>query len=77
MALPQFRAVSTLLGHLKTAGAYHSIVFRKYGHRYLAEFQYRFNRRFNFGVMLRRLVIAVSGSIASPLRAIRAAEICT
>ena len=47
--LPQFKAVNTLLGNLKTAisGTYHAFDFAKYAHRYLAEFQYRFNRRFN------------------------------
>ena len=47
--LPQFRAVNTLLGNLKTAlsGTYHAFDFRKYAHRYLAEVQYRFNRRFD------------------------------
>ena len=45
---PKFRAVNTILGNLKTAlrGAYKAFDFNKYGHRYLAEFQYRFNRRF-------------------------------
>jgi hypothetical protein len=38
-----------LLANLKTAitGTYHAFGFAKYAHRYLAEFQYRFNRRFN------------------------------
>jgi len=45
--LPQFKAVNTLLGNLKTAisGSYHAFAFAKYAHRYLAEFQYRFNMR--------------------------------
>ena len=47
--LPQFKAVNTLLRNLKTAigGTYHAFDFVKYAHRYHAEFQYRFNRRFN------------------------------
>jgi hypothetical protein len=46
---PQFRWVNTLLGNLKTAitGTYHAIKFPKYAQRYLAEAQYRFNRRFD------------------------------
>jgi hypothetical protein len=77
VALPQFRAVNTLLGNLKTAltGTYHSIDFRKYGQRYLAEFQYRFNRRFHLGAILRRLAIAAVRSKPCPLHAIRAAEV--
>ena len=47
--LPQFKAVNTFLGNLKRAlgGTYHAFDFAKYAHRYLAEAQYRFNRRFN------------------------------
>jgi transposase-like protein len=44
-AYARFNAVSTAQSNLKTAisGTYHSINFAKYAHRYLAEFQYRFN----------------------------------
>ena len=54
---PKFQAVSTTLGNLKTpmTGAYHAIVFRKYGYRHLAGFQYRFNLRFHLLALLRRL----------------------
>jgi hypothetical protein len=47
--LPQFKAVNTFLGNLKRAlgGTYHAFDFTKYAHRYLAEAQSRFNRRFN------------------------------
>ena len=60
-ALPQFATVNTFLGSLKTAmtGAHHAIDFKKYGHRYFAAFQYRFDRRFNPSIVLKRLVIAV------------------
>jgi hypothetical protein len=56
--LPQFQAVNTVLSNLKTAmaGTYHAIDFAKYAHRYLAEVQYRFNRRFDLSTILRRLV---------------------
>ena len=59
--LPQFKAVNTLLGNLKTAirGTYHAFGFAKYAHRYLAEFQYRFNRRFNMRTILARLLHAL------------------
>ena len=52
--LPQFKAGNTLLGNLKTAlaGTYHAFDFAKYAHRYLAEVQYRFNRRFNLASIL-------------------------
>ena len=60
--LAQFKAVSTLLGNLKTAltGTYHAFDFAKYAHRYLAEAQYRFNRRFNLASILARLLRAAS-----------------
>jgi hypothetical protein len=71
--LEQFRAVNTLLGNLKTAfsGTYHSFDFVKYGHRYLAEFQYRFNRRFDLSVILPRLLRASSVTSPHPERLIR------
>lgn len=42
--MPCFIWINTLLGNLKTAlaGTYHAFNFRKYAHRYLAEYQYRF-----------------------------------
>lgn len=62
VALPAFRWVNTLLGNLKTAfsGTYHALDFRKYGHRYLAEYQYRFNRRHDLKAILPRLLRAVA-----------------
>lgn len=58
MQLRQFKAVNTLLGNLKTAvtGTYHAFDFAKYAHRYLAEFQFRFNRRFEMKAILPRLL---------------------
>jgi ISXO2-like transposase domain/Transposase zinc-ribbon domain len=52
--------INTILGNLKTAisGTYHAFDFEKYAGRYLAEFQYRFNSRFNLRSMLPRLVWA-------------------
>ena len=45
---PEFRWVNTILGNIKNAlcGTYHA-VRPKYAQRYLAEFEYRFNRRFD------------------------------
>lgn len=75
--LPQFAAVNTLLGNLKTgiAGTYHAFDFTKYAHRYLAEFQYRFNRRFDMATMLPRLLVALAQAPASPERTLRLAEV--
>ena len=73
-----FRAVNIVLGNLKTAisGAYHAFDFRKYADRYLAEVQYRFNRRFDLGTILKRLVRAAAITTPCPEAAIRAAEAC-
>jgi len=75
--LPQFRAVNTLLGNLKTAisGTYHAFDFAKYAHRYLAEFQYRFNRRFDMKILLTRLLNALVNAPPSSERMLRAAEV--
>jgi ribosomal protein L37AE/L43A len=76
--LPQFKAINTLLGNLKTAlsGTYHAFDFVKYAHRYLAEAQYRFNRRFNLASILPRLLRAASATTPRPALFIRAAEVC-
>lgn len=76
-ALPQLRAVNTVLGNLKRAlgGTYHAFDFAKYAHRYLAEAQYRFNRRFNLRSILARLLRAASLTNPSPNLSIRMAEV--
>jgi ribosomal protein L37AE/L43A len=75
--LPQFKAINTLLGNLKTAiaGTYHAFDFAKYAHRYLAEFQYRFNRRFDMKSILSRLLHALVVAPPSPEHWLRAAEV--
>ena len=75
--LPQFRAVNTFLGNLKRSlgGTYHAFDFAKYAHRYLAEAQYRFNRRFNLRSILVRLLRAASLTIPTPASSIRVAEV--
>lgn len=75
--LPQFKAINTLLGNLKTAigGTYHAFDFAKYAHRYLAEFQYRFNRRFNMRTILCRLLTALVAAPPTPEWHIRGAEV--
>lgn len=76
--LEQFRAVNTVLGNLKTAltGTYHAVRFAKYASRYLAEVQYRFNRRYDLRSILGRLIRAAA--LTSPHResSLRAAEPC-
>lgn len=74
VALEKFRAVNTVLGNLKSAitGTYHAIGFAKYAHRYLAEFQYRFNRRFDMSAILARLLRTACNSTSSTRDALRA-----
>ena len=73
----RFNAVSTAQSNLKTAmsGAYHSIKFAKYAHRYLAEFQYRFNRRFDMRAIFATLACVASRSQPRIRQFIRAAEV--
>ncbi len=75
--LQQFHAVNTLLSNLKTSfsGTYHAFDFDKYGQRYLAEVQYRFNRRFDLSAILVRLTRAAALTPAHPEHLIRAAEV--
>jgi transposase-like protein len=57
-----FHWINTILGNLKTSidGTYHGFKFEKYAYRYLAEVQYRFNRRFDLRNILPRLVYAAA-----------------
>ncbi len=71
--LPQFKWVNTVLVNLKTmvSGAYKALGYRKYGHRYLGAFAYRFNRRFDLADLVVRLVVDVCRGKAAPERVIR------
>ena len=66
--MPCFAWVNTVLGNLKTSinGTYHAFKFNKYAHRYLAEAQYRFNRRFDMAAMFVRLLFASVQTTARP-----------
>lgn len=71
-----FAWVNTLLSNIKTAiaGTYHGFKFDKYAHRYLAEAQYRFNRRFDLSTMLPRLLYAGARTGSRTERWLRMAE---
>lgn len=71
--LPQFKAVNTVLSNLKTSlsGTLHAFGFAKYAHRYLADVQYRFNRRFNLKIILHRLLGAAISTPPRPARILR------
>ena len=75
--LRQFSAVNTILGNFKTAiaGTYHAFDFAKYACRYLAEYQYRFNRRYRMHEMLPRLLHALVDAAPRKLALIRTPEV--
>lgn len=56
------RWVNVVLSNLKRSldGAYHAFKFAKYAHRYLAETQWRFNRRFDLTALVPRLLVAAA-----------------
>lgn len=71
-----FHWVNTLLGNIKSSiqGSYHGFKFDKYAARYLAELQYRFNRRFDLPQMIPRLLRACALTTARPEKWLRSAE---
>src|SRR5687768_1618261 len=72
-----FKWVNTLLGNLKNsvAGTYHAIR-EKHVPRYLAQFQYRFNRRYRLGDMIPRLAWVALRTPPMPYRLLKLAEVC-
>jgi hypothetical protein len=73
--LPERKWVNTILGNVKTAmkGTYHKAGPRHLP-RYLAEFCYRFNRRFDLAAMLPRLGVAAARTPPMPYRLLKLAE---
>lgn len=73
---PSFLWVNTMLGNVKNAitGTYHAIHF-KHMPRYLAEFEYRFNRRFQLGDMIERLAYISLRTPPMPYRLLKMAEV--
>jgi len=73
---PVFKWVNTALGNIKAAitGTYRSIS-QKHVPRYLAEFEYRFNRRYDLAAMLVRLTKAAAQTPPMPYRLLRLAEV--
>jgi hypothetical protein len=74
--IPQLKAINTVIGNLKTAitGTYHAFKFGKYTERYLAEYQYRFNRRFDLRTLMTRLIRAAAQCKPVPEGPLRMAE---
>jgi len=75
---PTFRALNTLLGNLKTSlrGTFHAIAPR-YVPRYLAQAQYRFNRRYHLDHILHRLANAALQTDPHPLHRLVEADFPT
>ncbi len=65
-----------MLGNIKNAlqGTFHAIR-KKYVPHYLAEFEYRFNRRFNLPAMIERLLCVALRTPPMPYRLLRMAEV--
>ncbi len=76
--IQELKAINTVLSNLKTAitGTYHAFKFAKYAYRYLAEYQYRFNRRLDLGILMQRLIRAAASAKPTPMRSLRMAEDC-
>ena len=73
---PAFKWANTLLGNLKNAlrGTYHAIR-EHHVPRYLAEFEYRFNRRFDLPAMIERLTRVALRTPPMPYRLLKMAEV--
>ena len=73
---PEFRWVNTMPGNLKTAfaGTYHALDYARYAHRYLAEFAYRFNRRYDLPAIVLRLIHAAMHTAPLPRHALCLSE---
>jgi hypothetical protein len=65
------------MSNVKTSlnGTYHAVKFAKYAYRYLAEVQFRFNRRYDLRSILGSLLSAQVQVPAQPERGIRVAEL--
>ena len=73
---PAFKWVNTALGNIKAAlvGTYRA-VRAKHVPRYLAEFEYRFNRRYDLGAMIPRLAFVALRTTPMPYRLLKLADV--
>jgi hypothetical protein len=72
---PSFRWVNTMLGNVKNAlrGSYHALR-DKHLRRYLAEFHYRFNRRYDLPSIISRLLYVAVRTLPMPQQSLTMAE---
>ena len=75
MEYSEFKWVDTMIGNVKNSihGTYHAIS-EKHVPRYLAEFCFRFNRRFELGKMIKQLAQAAVNTLPMPQRLLKQAE---
>ncbi len=73
---PAFKWVNTALGNIKAAivSTYRAI-HEKHVARYLAEFEYRFNRRYDLAAMIPRLTWVSTRTPPMPYRLLKLAEL--
>ena len=73
---PRFKWVNTLLGNIKAAmvGTYRA-VRAKHAPRYLAEFEYRFNRRYRLETLIDRLAYVSLRTAPMPYRLLKLADL--
>jgi transposase-like protein len=73
---PRFKWVNTVLGNIKSAlvGTYRA-VRNKHVPRYLAEFEYRFNRRYRLETMIARLAYVSLRTPPMPYRLLKLADV--
>ncbi|OJA04311.1 transposase [Halomonas sp. QHL1] len=72
---PEFNWVNTLLGNVKNAitGTYHAIR-GQHALRYLAEFEYRFNRRYDLKAIIPRFLTVAARTPPMPHRFLKMAD---
>jgi len=65
-----FKWVNTILSNVKTSisGTFHSLKFERYGFRYLADLQFRLNRRFDLRKMFFGLISKAMTSSQKPVQ---------
>jgi transposase-like protein len=73
--IPEFKWVNTIIGNVKNSlrGTFHAIS-EKHFHRYLAEFCYRFNRRFDLCQLIPRFCFVAVRTGPFPARVLKVAE---
>lgn len=75
--MPEFKWVNTIISNVKNSlhGTFHAIS-KKHFPRYLAEFCYRFNRRYDLKQMVARFGYVAVRTAPTPQRMLKLAEDC-